>query len=154
MLKAGLLLLALVISGCASRYQPHGLTGGYLEQQQDERIWKVTFERNDYTDRDTAVDFSLLRCAQLTLIQGYSYFGITAIKIGNQHGTITRSKTDDQIVVSNTNFTGKPALTNTIMLLRHKLSDNDAIYDAAELCRSLSQKHDLDADICQAKTDP
>lgn len=149
MSKVGLILIAsLFLGGCATRYQAQGLMGGYREQQQDGNIWKVSFQRNDYTDKELAIDFSLLRCAELTLAKGFSYFGITAVKIGNEHGSITRSKTDTLTMVSNINFTGKPGLTNTIVMLRHKLTSSDAIYDAAELCKSLTEKHGLDDSMC------
>lgn len=148
-----LLIAGLTIAGCASRFQPHGLTGGYLEQQQDGNIWKVSFRRNEYTDKALAIDYSLLRCAQLTLAKGFSHFGITAVKIGNEHGTITRSKDDKLTVVSNINFSGKPGLTNTIMLLRHPHDGNSSIFDAYTLCQSLIEKHDLDQALCQVEKD-
>jgi len=71
-----LLAMALFLAGCATKYQPQSITGGYQELQLAPDLYRVSFAGNGYTDRERAAAFCLLRCAELTLRSGYRYFAI------------------------------------------------------------------------------
>lgn len=60
--------------GCSTGYNKKGLKGGYSETQVDSNVYEVTFIGNGYTSMERASDFNLLRCAELTLGNGYNYF--------------------------------------------------------------------------------
>ena len=84
-----LILVALLLHGCATPYQQTGLTGGFSETQLDENVWTVTFKGNGYTSRERATDFNLLRCAEICLENGYRYFMIVEGKEYSKEGFYT-----------------------------------------------------------------
>ena len=53
----------LLVSGCATKYQPVGFTGGYSEAQLDANTYRISFRGNGFTPRDR-VDIYLLTDAQ------------------------------------------------------------------------------------------
>ncbi|MDD5450393.1 MAG: hypothetical protein PHT49_00625 [Desulfovibrionales bacterium] len=70
-------LLATLLVGCASTYQPKGFTGGYFDTPIDDSTYRVGFEGNAYTDIGTIENFLLLRAAELTIQRGYDWFMLT-----------------------------------------------------------------------------
>ena len=78
-MKYVLSLLAVVfINSCATDYQSRGMTGGYVDTQLSETLWKVTVNGNAYTSSSTVGDYALLRASELTLEKGYKYFVIAS----------------------------------------------------------------------------
>lgn len=65
---------ALALCGCATRYQPTGFEGGYSDWQVDATTFRVAFNGNGYTARETVEMYLLYRCAELTAANGYDYF--------------------------------------------------------------------------------
>jgi len=65
-----------LIQGCATQYQSKGLSGGFSEVKLEENVFRVSFRGNAYTDMQRALDFTLLRSAELALQNGYRYFTI------------------------------------------------------------------------------
>jgi hypothetical protein len=72
------IIAALMIQGCATAYHPASSKNGYSEVRLDTNKFRVTFKGNRYTDLERAIDFVLLRSAELVLINGFSYFDVTA----------------------------------------------------------------------------
>jgi hypothetical protein len=72
-------LLAFLLSSCATPYQPMGALGGYQEEQLAPNIYRVAFFGNGYTNPQTASEYLIHRCAELTEQKGYRYFGILAV---------------------------------------------------------------------------
>lgn len=68
-----ILVAALAAAGCTS-YQSKGFTGGFTDTQLDTNVWQVAFKGNGITSRERVRDFGLLRAAELTLQNKYSYF--------------------------------------------------------------------------------
>ena len=62
-----LIPLAAALLGCATAYQPQGLSGGFTETQLAPDVWRVSFSGNGYTKGERAEDFAMLRSAELTL---------------------------------------------------------------------------------------
>src|SRR5688500_14754594 len=73
---ASVLALGLALAGCASPYGPQGLTGGFREQQLAPNSYRVTYNGNGHTQEEQVVNYWLYRCAELTIQNGYSYFGM------------------------------------------------------------------------------
>lgn len=88
-----------LIYSCATSYQSTAYTGGFSETQLDENVYKVIFRGNGYTSSERASDFCLLRCAELCLSTGYTYF----IIVENQD----RSKQYQYTTPSRTTTTGR-----------------------------------------------
>lgn len=67
--------ILVALTGCsATSYQPLKGGGGYSETQLSEDIYKVNFKGNGYTSAEQASDFSLLRCAELSIANNFKYF--------------------------------------------------------------------------------
>ena len=74
-----LLALAAIFAlvGCASGYRAgHWLQDGFSETRLGEGQWQVTFRGNGSTDEERAVDFALLRAAELCRRAGFAYFDL------------------------------------------------------------------------------
>jgi len=135
--------LSLVISlaGCATPYQPTGLTGGFTETRLSENVLEVNFRGNGFTDEKKARDFTLLRSAELTLQNGFNYF------------TLVDSDTDKFAGATGANvlaggvaaFIPQPSTTNTIQMHKSKPDGSAGIvvYDASYICKSFGSKYGI-----------
>lgn len=72
----GLLAGLTVLSGCATPtpYGPVDGRYGYSETRIEEDRYRVTFQGNSLTDRETVETFLLYRAAELTLENGHDHF--------------------------------------------------------------------------------
>jgi hypothetical protein len=75
-MRAVLVVLALALGGCASPYGPQGIAGGFQEDKLAANVYRVAYNGNGYTSEEQVVSYWLYRCAELTLQNGYSYFGM------------------------------------------------------------------------------
>ena len=65
------------LSGCGS---PYGPLGGFSETKIARATYRVSFSPYGYIPWDLAYQAGLLRCATLTMQNGYRYFGVLAIE--------------------------------------------------------------------------
>jgi hypothetical protein len=65
-----------VLAACATPYGEQGLLGGFNAIELRPDVWRVKFQGNGVTTRETAQTFWLNRCAELTLEKGYNAFEI------------------------------------------------------------------------------
>ncbi len=77
------------LAACATPYQSKGYTGGFSETQLDVNVFRVNFNRNAYTSGERAVDFTLLRSAELAREHGYHYFIVVQHSAGYSYSTRT-----------------------------------------------------------------
>lgn len=160
MVTVGLALAAsLFIQGCATKYQPQGLSGGFSETKLDVNVWKVTFKGNGYTHPERASDFALLRSAELARENGYSYFiivdSVERTRVSTSTTASSSVTTGSAYVSGNTvygsartnNFGGqtfsvsRPSATNTIVCYREKPDINVMVYNAEFIVNSLQSKY-------------
>jgi hypothetical protein len=66
--------LTATLAGCATPYQPNGMTGGFNQLQLKDDIWRVSFNGNGFTSHETAQTYWLYRCAELSIEKGYDGF--------------------------------------------------------------------------------
>ena len=83
--------VALYISGCVTPYEHYNVwtDGGFDELQLSENSWKVSFKGNEFDDKDRIYDLCLLRCAELTLNNGYKYFSVVTRENSSEVGSFT-----------------------------------------------------------------
>ena len=154
------LILAVLVTACATTYQSKGFSGGYSETQLDENIFRVTFNGNGYTSRERVADFTLLRSAELTLETGYKYFVVVDANSYSKTGVVTTPQTTttnaNVNIYGNTAYgaatsttTGgnsflvtKPSSSNTIVMLNEKPEGTFA-YNAEFLTNSLKKKYEI-----------
>jgi hypothetical protein len=153
-------IAALLLSACATTYQPQSFSGGFAETQLDKNVFRVSFKGNGYTSRDRVEDFTLLRSAELTLKNGFTHFVIVDGRSGTDYSTMTMPTQSTTVgsasVYGNTAYgrattttTGgqsfviqKPSSTNTIFCINGK-PEGVFAYDAAFIMRSLTEKYGL-----------
>lgn len=72
-------LLALGLGACATTtpYQPLQKGEGYAEQKIESNRYRITFDGNFRTRKQTVENFMLYRAAEITLANGGSYFVVT-----------------------------------------------------------------------------
>jgi hypothetical protein len=73
----GILCAIVFFSGCAT---PYGTIGGSSKVQLTPDSYRVSFSPSGYISWDLAYKSALLRCAELTIENGYRYFGVVAIE--------------------------------------------------------------------------
>jgi hypothetical protein len=80
MAVAAALTTGLGLAACetATPYQPLAkgstVSGGFTDQQLDGEHFRVTFQGNDLTNRETVETYLLYRAAELTVNQGFDWF--------------------------------------------------------------------------------
>lgn len=77
---AGAVLSALLLSACATTtpYQPLKNGVGYTDQQLETNRFRISFNGNSSTPRETVANYVLYRTAEVTLANGYDYFTLAA----------------------------------------------------------------------------
>ncbi len=106
-------LIVAVLGGCATAYQPQGITGGFSSTQLDSNVFQVTFTGNGYTARGRANDFALLRSAELALENGYKYFIIVDAQQYSDNSTYTTPTTATTNINTNTSGSAYTYGSNT-----------------------------------------
>ncbi len=149
----------LLLSACATAYAPSGWQGGFSSVQIDQNVFKVSFKGNSATSRERAKDFNLLRCADISLENGFSYFVI----VGSEHDsriskytTPTRSETNVNVTgygksaygtATTTTYAGQtyffesPSNENTIICYKEK--PEGFSYNANLLSKSIRVKYNI-----------
>lgn len=88
---ASVAVLASILAACAvspTPYQAVGDEGGYADQQLESDRYRVKFEGNDATSRETVEDFALYRAAELTLQTGNDYFKVVSKEVEPVIGSV------------------------------------------------------------------
>jgi uncharacterized protein YceK len=160
-----LFLLVVALAGCATSYKPEGYSGGFSETQLDTSLFKVSFQGNGWTKPERAEDLALLRGAELTLRNGFSYFVVIDSQSRERQGSYTTPKqsytTANATAYGNSAYgsaqtttyggqtihTSRPTTTLTMMCFKEKPEIQGIVYNAQFLCNSLGQKYDA---ICGA----
>lgn len=154
------LAVVVLLSSCATTYQPQGFSGGFTETQLDTNVFRVSFRGNGYTSSDRAADFALMRSAELALKNGFTHFVIidgrsgssvssfttpvqsTTVGSANVYGNTAYGRATTTTVGGQTFMVEKPSSTNTIYCMKGK-PDGVFAYDAAFIARSISEKYGL-----------
>ena len=154
-----------ILAGCATAYQPEGLSGGFTETQLDTNVWKVSFAGNGYTRGERAEDFAMLRSAELALANGFTHFAFASSRTGTETSTMTTPTTSyssgnasvygnsvygnstTRTYGGNTVFISRPSTNNTVVMFKEKPDLNAMVYDANFICNSLGTKHKV---VCNA----
>jgi len=143
-----------MVVGCATPYQKDGFAGGYEETQLNENIWMVAVGVNGYSSKQRAIDFTLLRSAEICVENNYKYFMVVGsdtdinTTMGMTKGTTTTRDNGNGTFTSTTSggipFTiSKPSANNTILLLNEK-PDNSIYFDPSYVIRNIKEKYGIE----------
>ena len=150
------LMTIVFISSCATSYQSQGMSGGYVDTQLSETLWKVSVNGNGYTSSSQVGDYALLRASELTLEKGYKYFVIASdnqnkkssmAKIGGNSSSTYGNINSNGSFNATTNYSTPTYVPvnkyeNTLVyeMLSEKV-DGVFVYDAQLIYDSLSAKY-------------
>jgi len=76
------LIVTLVYMGCATRYQPQGLTGGYTDTPLGNDEYLITVAVNAYTDETTAYQYFHRRAREIVREGGYDRYEVLELISG------------------------------------------------------------------------
>lgn len=155
------LMLFLILTGCATPYQKVGLSGGYSDTRLQENVFTVNFRGNGSTSMERSSDFALLRCAELTIENGFKFFAVT--DSSQEQKTMLYNTGSSSSTYGTTNIYGntaysnfqtyhpgsvtipiiKPRSTYTIYCFAEKPEESIMVFDANYLSQSIRQKYNL-----------
>jgi hypothetical protein len=130
------LFVFFLLGGCATPYQSVDLLGGFSETQLAPDSWTITFRGNGYSSRERVTNFTLLRSAEITLENGYSYF----IIVNKDRFKRSSLYLDSNIFL----YDEKPRESNTIVCFHDRPKINGMVYDAKFLVTSLKNKYGME----------
>jgi len=162
-----LFVMVVLVSGCATGYHREGFSGGYNDMKIQDDIFKVGFSGNGYCGSERAVNFAMLRCAEVTLEKGYNYFIIIDEKSLSETSSYTTPVTAQTYGTASayggygyaqgsysgtTYYSGgqtynfnKPSAVNTIKCFKEKPQNFQGIvYDAKQIKENLRKQYGLD----------
>ena len=97
--------VAVGLASCATPYAQSGLTGGFDVQELRPDVFRISFQGNGYTSRETVQVYWLYRCAQLALEKGFNGFEI----LSDMQFVMRRPPMDDR---------DRPKLSSSVASLR------------------------------------
>ena len=68
------IIIFLLVSNCATKYQEYGFTGGFDQTKIDDNTFDINVTGNGFLTRQKAENYLLRRCAEITDSDGYDYF--------------------------------------------------------------------------------
>jgi hypothetical protein len=161
-MRSGLMLvIALILTGCATAYQPDGYGGGFSETQLDKNLFKVTFRGNGWTKPEVTDDFALLRGAELTLNNGFTHFAIIDSQLrderrsyttptqsyttanANAYGNSVYGTAQTTTYGGQTIHSSRPTKTIVMVCFDEKPDIQEFVYDAKFICNSIGKKYDV-----------
>lgn len=98
------LILFLVLPGCSAVHQPDSASGDFSTRSLAEDTHEVVFEGDYATPQSVAVEFTLLRAAELAKASGFSHFQILTADANRETLTITRPAFIRSIQGSSVNY--------------------------------------------------
>jgi hypothetical protein len=133
----------LLTASCATSYGPKGILGaGFSEERLAPDLWMVTFDASAFTPQERLKSYLLLRCAEVTVEQGASYF----IVMSEGQGRVgpTRPSLIDQPPFPLERETPEPnpppARQARAAIRLYKEKPEEKSYDARALVRQLSSE--------------
>jgi len=152
-----LIFLPLLLA-CASSYSPKMVFNGYSDIRLGENIFQVSFQGDGFDSRERVANLSLLRCAEVTLENGFKYFAIVRMvdNSGGVAGVTPMTTQIDTTTIGNTTygtattygghsfFITYPNTTNTIMCFKEKPDFRGLVYNAKMVASSLKAKYGID----------
>jgi hypothetical protein len=118
--------MAVILASCATAYQPSGITGGSDVKELRPNVYRVSFQGNGYTTKESVQVYWLYRCAELAIEKGFTGFEI----LSDMQFVMRRSPLEDRI---------ESPLASSVASLRTRIPVSTEEAGPAALWR-----HDLD----------
>jgi hypothetical protein len=135
-----------LLLGCATAYQPHGLTGGFEESQVNQNTFRVAFRGNGYTSTNRVEELTLLRSAEICLDRGLPGFVLLRERTDIRNESLWMSSatvSGRHAYAAGGNFLfSMPSTSNLVSCIDEK-APNVFSYDALILYESLTTKYQV-----------
>ena len=150
---AMLLVLASLtaIAGCATGYHSVKFSGGYSHTQLGRDAFSVTYSGNAFVGREKAIDFAILRAAELADQAGYGYFLIVRSSLDLSTYTTRTTYTTQQQWDGSYETTAqggqqydKPYAQLEIKCFEIPPETREQVYESEFVIRSIRSKYSLD----------
>lgn len=142
-------MITLFLTGCASTYGPESLlSGGYTESLIQDNIFRVNFKGKASDSIGRVNDFALLRSAEITIQNGYSYFivieGGTTIKTGVVSTPAHINMATGMIEGGHVSSYSKPNASIVIQCYKEKPENvSGIIYDATQVRSNIKSQYKI-----------
>src|SRR5215475_9325180 len=112
----GVVVLCVALSGCATKYQEMGFTGGVAAQQITADTWRIQARGNAYTGAATVQDYVLLKAAETTQMAGGTHFqNINATDASRTSTIVTPGSSTTTLVGHQAFTTATPGSVDTVI---------------------------------------
>jgi len=133
-------VVALLGTACATGYGASGVTGGYTDTRLAPNVWRVSYSGNGYTSDARAVNFTMLRSAELALAHGFRYFVVAESRdTGTSDTRLFVNKYSAQ-----TQTHHYPGQNQTIVCFAEQPEGKGLVYDAAFVRESIAKEYELE----------
>lgn len=159
-----ILALPMLCAACVTGYHQSSLVGGYSDLQIARNVYQVTARGNGYTSASRVQDMALLRSAELTLENGYRYFGLADANDPIAAQAIAAAQdeaftpSDEEMTVGNLNTTNseidlnphvmyhmaRPNVDNFVVMYREPPTGVGIVLDALEICATVGPRFEVD----------
>lgn len=96
--------LSIALSGCATKYQEMGLTGGVSAAPITDDTFRISARGNGYTNQATVQDYVLLKAAETTVQSGRTHFVIVTGNDTTYQTSMTTPSTMTVNHIGNTSY--------------------------------------------------
>lgn len=151
-----LLILTMLLTGCATSYQPHTAfnKSGFNETELTQNHFKITFQGNEKTFTERASDLALLRASELMIAKGCSNFkllnaaneNIGSVVFPQTHKINVYSSAIENRIYGNANEFStvySPKSTVEVGCATEKVNDESKIYASASINESIKHKYGI-----------
>ena len=144
MKKLYLTLLILLLANCTTPYVAQSkwlkrAPGGYSDVKKGDNTFFVTFSANGYTPLEKVKDYALLRSAEVTMENEFTYFRIDSgeSKYSQHHTSSCYNGICTPITVN------LPIAFNTISCFKEKPKSKETVYDAQAVIKEIKSKYKM-----------
>ena len=151
-----LLILTMLLTGCASSYQPHTAfnKSGFNETELTQNHFKITFQGNEKTSAERASDLALLRASELMIAKGCGNFkvlsaaneNIGSLVLPQTHKINAYSSTIENRIHGDANEFSKvyaPKSTVEVGCATENVGDESKVYASASINESIRHKYGI-----------
>ena len=158
-----ILAVAVLLSGCATPYQPTGFRGGFDDVALADDMYELRANGNAFTSAARVRDYVLLRASEIARERGFKYFvfvtsenreriashtfpgeyseSTTGVVTRNGNTATVSAQTEGTYTPPQVFTTTKSASAAVVKYYREKPRGLEAVFDADVVYKSLSEKY-------------
>lgn len=142
------IIIALILTGCATPYQTSGFRGGVSATPLNDSVYEIRARGNGYTSASTTKDHALLKSAEICIEKGFSHFIPISSNQSSRKQTYTNNTYNTNCYGNSCTTTGggsmtfiKPSSDMTIKLFKSSESKPDTSYSCSIIYNNLAPKY-------------